>query len=179
MRRRIVTGRDATGRSVITREEDLVEVAYRHTPGFAQSLVWSTAAPACPEADGSGPLSQYVPGPGETVALTVTFPPDSVFADPGFDAESAVAENRRNSPGLADLFEADVPGMHTTPSVDYAVVLEGEVVLELDDGQSTKLVPGDLVVQNGTRHAWRVPGDKPATIFVVLIGHAGAPARIH
>jgi quercetin dioxygenase-like cupin family protein len=60
--------------------------------------------------------------------------------------------------------------MHTTPTVDYAVVLDGEILLDLDAGQTTLLLPGDVVVQNGTRHAWRNPGSTPATIFVVLIG---------
>jgi quercetin dioxygenase-like cupin family protein len=62
--------------------------------------------------------------------------------------------------------------MHTTPTVDYVVVLDGSVVLELDDGVTTTLSAGDVVIQNGTRHAWRVPSDRPATIFVVLMGKA-------
>lgn len=161
MTRRVVTARTATGRSVISHDEELPEVAYRHTPGFAHALVWTTGEPA-----------DFVPGPGQTVAMTVTFPPDGVFADPAFDPAAATAENRANTPGLADLFEADAPGMHTTPTLDYAVVLEGEVVLEVDDGVTTTLRPGDLVVQDAARHAWRVPGDRPATIFVVLMGQA-------
>ena len=52
--------------------------------------------------------------------------------------------------------------------------LEDTAVVRVDgtDGTSTTLHPGDLVIQNGTRHAWRVPSDKPATIFVVLMGQA-------
>jgi len=161
MIRRVVTARTATGRSVISQDEVLPDVPYRHTPGFAHTLVWTTGEPAT-----------FVPDPGETIAMTVTFPPDSVFADPGFDPEAAAAENRANNPGLAELFEADAPGMHTTPTIDYVVVLDGEVVLEVDDGVTTTLRPGDLVVQNATRHAWRVPSDRPATIFVVLMGQA-------
>ena len=172
MVRRVVTGLSSEGRSVISHDEMLAEVAYQHTPGFAQALVWATGDPLVPQDEPPrGPLASYVPGPGETVALTVTFPPDTVFADPGFDVAAAVAENLRNTPGLADLFEPDAPGMHTTPTVDYVVVLDGTLVLEVDDGVSTTLHPGDLVVQNATRHAWRVPSDAPATIFVVLMGH--------
>ncbi len=77
-------------------------------------------------------------------------------------------------PGLAELFEPDNPGMHTTPTVDYGVVLEGEIVLDLDAGETTLLRPGDVVVQNGTRHAWRNPGTRPATVFFVLIGTGDA-----
>ena len=147
---------------------------YRHTRGFADSVVWWLGVPPvpCPEAVAAPPAS-FVPGPGESVALTVTFPPDAVLAEPGFDAAAAAGENLALLPGLADCFEPDAPGMHTTPTVDYAVVLDGDLNLELDDGVVVALGPGDIVVQNATRHGWRNPGDRPVTIFVVLIGKAG------
>lgn len=168
MVRRVVATVSPSGKSVITHDGDLKNVIYQHTPGFAHALVWASGARVS-ERDGEQPAS-FSPAPGETVGLTVTFPPDSVFGSADFDPAAAVAENLQNTPGLAELFEADAPGMHTTPSVDYAVVLDGTVVLELDDGESVTLGVGDIVVQNGNRHAWRVPSDKPATIFVVLVG---------
>lgn len=73
-------------------------------------------------------------------------------------------------PGLAERFEPESPGMHTTDSVDYGILLEGEISLELDDGKTVALKAGDVVVQNGTRHAWRNPGTEPATLIFVLIG---------
>jgi hypothetical protein len=100
--------------------------------------------------------------------LVVTFPPDSVFSAPGFDPQAAAAENSAISPGLAELFEAD--GMHATPTVDYGIVLEGEVWLELDEGRAELLRKHDVVVQNGTRHAWRNKSNRPATLAFVLIG---------
>jgi quercetin dioxygenase-like cupin family protein len=60
--------------------------------------------------------------------------------------------------------------MHTTSTIDFEVVLEGEVWLELDDGKEVHLKPGDTVVQNGTRHAWRNHGTVPARLAVFLIG---------
>src|ERR671910_946500 len=62
-----------------------------------------------------------------------------------------------------------------TPTIDFEVVLTGEVVLELDDGAAVRLRPGDTVVQNGTRHRWSNPGDVPATLAVFICGahHAG------
>ena len=60
--------------------------------------------------------------------------------------------------------------MHTTATIDFEVVLEGEVWLELDDGEEVHLKPGDTVVQNGTRHAWRNHGSVPARLAVFLIG---------
>ena len=81
------------------------------------------------------------------------------------------------SPGLVELFEVDNPGMHTTPTVDYGVVLEGEVWLELDDGKTVHLKQHDVVVQNGTRHAWRNKGEKPVTMAFVLMGAQKAVGR--
>jgi uncharacterized cupin superfamily protein len=60
--------------------------------------------------------------------------------------------------------------MHRTDTTDFAVLLSGNVVVELDDGAEVLLSPGDVVVQNGTRHRWRVAGDVPATTAVFLIG---------
>jgi hypothetical protein len=172
MVRRVVTGTDSSGRSVISHDGELSVVDYEHTPGFSHAVVWTTGAPPSPQQDLPGEPASFVPGPGESVAMTVTFPPASVFMDPSFDPVASGLESLQKTPGLAELFEPDAPGMHTTPTVDYAVVLDGTLVLELDDGVSTTLHPGDLIIQNGTRHAWRVPSDKPATIFVVLMGQA-------
>ena len=60
--------------------------------------------------------------------------------------------------------------MHTTKSIDYAVLLEGEIWLELDDGVTTHLQPGDIVIQGAARHAWRNKGALPAKLLFVLIG---------
>jgi uncharacterized cupin superfamily protein len=76
------------------------------------------------------------------------------------------------------------PGMHTTATIDFEVVLEGTVVLELDAGAEVTLRPGDTVVQNGTRHRWKNPGDTVArfALFICGASHAGCrrasvPAR--
>ena len=58
--------------------------------------------------------------------------------------------------------------MHATGSVDYGVILSGKITLELDEGEVTELGPGDVFVQNGTRHAWRV--EEKCTMAVVLVG---------
>jgi hypothetical protein len=72
-------------------------------------------------------------------------------------------------PGLAEKFDLESPGMHTD-SVDYGVLIEGELHLERDDGATKKLAPRDVVIQNGTRHAWRNKIDKRATMLFVLVG---------
>jgi mannose-6-phosphate isomerase-like protein (cupin superfamily) len=100
--------------------------------------------------------------------LVVRFPPDSVMADPAFDPEAAGAEQAAELPGLVERFEAD--GFHTTPTVDFVIVLEGELVLELDDGVETTVRRGDIVIQKATRHAWHNRADVPAVIAGVLLG---------
>lgn len=102
--------------------------------------------------------------------MIVRFPPDAVMADPSFDPIAADAEQHQYLPGLAELFEREAPGMHTTDTVDYDIVLEGEIWLELDDGAEVHLRQGDVAIQCGTRHAWRNKGTSPATMAFILIG---------
>ncbi len=111
-----------------------------------------------------------VPGPGGTSLHFVTFPPASAFADPSFDGEAAQDEALIRLRGLADHFEKEDPAMHKTSTVDYSIVYDGEIWLELDDGETMHLQRGDVVVQNGTRHAWRNKGTKPVTMLFFLNG---------
>jgi len=71
--------------------------------------------------------------------------------------------------GLLPAMEPDSPGFHTTDRVDYPVLLDGELVLVLDDEERV-LVPGNCVVQRGTRHAWHNRSGRPALIMYVLLG---------
>ena len=73
-------------------------------------------------------------------------------------------------PGLGHAHEQDAHGMHTTDTVDYVIVVAGEVWLELDDGQEVLVKAGDCVIQNGTRHAWRNRADVPCVMAAVMIG---------
>ena len=84
--------------------------------------------------------------------------------------ESIGAELEAKLPGLAEHMEPDAPGMHTTDTVDFEYVISGRAVLELDDGATMEIGPGDTVVQNGTRHAWRNPFDEPCRMVVFLVG---------
>lgn len=177
--RRVVTGHDESGSSMVAQDGVAPRSdAFRHVPGMMSRLIWATEpAPALP-CDGTDPtlsVTSIVPPRAGTRFLVVTFPPDSVFAAPGFDPAAAAAENLAISPGLAELFEAD--GMHTTPTVDYGIVLDGEIWLELDNGRAELLRRHDVVVQNGTRHAWRNKSDRSATLAFVLIGAAKDAAR--
>jgi uncharacterized cupin superfamily protein len=75
---------------------------------------------------------------------------------------AAMAEAAATMEGI----QAD--GFHTTQTVDYVMVLEGEIALELDTGEVT-LGPGDCVVQRGTRHAWRNRSGAPVKMMAVML----------
>ncbi len=172
--RRIVTGHDTRGHSVFAQDGPAPrDTHFQHVPGFRTCLLWGTepggSVPAQPQ-DPTSETSSWVPAPGGTRCMVITFPPDSVMMAPDFDAAAAGMEYLHKLPGLAECFEADSPGMHTTASVDYGVLLSGELHLELDAGATRKLEPHDVVVQNGTRHAWRNRSTAPATIMFVLVG---------
>jgi mannose-6-phosphate isomerase-like protein (cupin superfamily) len=159
-------------KSVVQSDEQMEAYQFRSVPDYEHTLVWLN--PTTPDLREDQRFDRYpesvVPGPGGTSLHFVTFPPGSVFADPSFDGEGAGREALIRLKGLADHFEREDPAMHRTNTVDYAVVYEGEIWLELDDAKTVHLKRGDVVVQNGTRHAWRNKGTKPATMLFFLNG---------
>jgi hypothetical protein len=171
--RRVVVGNVDGASAVLSDEPAPRSHDFAHMPGFSQTLVWRTAPNPSRSFDGADPTlaaPSLVPPASGTSLIVVTIPPDTIFADPGFDPAGAAAEALEHSPGIAETMEPDNPGMHTTPTVDYDIVLDGEVWLELSDGREVRLAAGDVVVQHGTRHAWRNRSDRPATIAAILIG---------
>ncbi|AEI83036.1 hypothetical protein CNE_BB2p02290 (plasmid) [Cupriavidus necator N-1] len=93
-----------------------------------------------------------------------------VAAEPAADIENAREEWEREIPGLLELMDPDVPGMHATTSIDFVVVLSGAITLELDSGVATVLHAGDTLVQNGVRHRWMNHGTERAWIAAVVLG---------
>ena len=169
--RRLVT-RNVNGKSEVQSDEHVQAYEFKTVPGYEHTLIWLNAA--TPDLRNEQRFDRYpdsvVPGPGGTSLHFVTFPPDSIFADPSFNGAAARDEALIRLRGLADHFEKEDPGMHKTNTVDYAVVYDGEIWLELDDSETLHLTRGDVVVQNGTRHAWRNRGAKPVTMLFFLNG---------
>jgi len=169
--RRVVT-ENVNGKSVIQSDTALQTYEFSSVPGYEHALVWVN--PETPDLSKEQRLDHYpdsvVPGPGGTSLHFVTFPPDSVYAEPSFDGAAARDEALNRLRGLADHFEKEDPGMHKTNTVDYAVVYDGEIWLELDNAETVHLKRGDVVVQNGTRHAWRNKGTRPVTMLFFLNG---------
>ena len=154
--RKVVTGHDAKGRAVIVRDE---QVNGTPIPGLGElAFLWNADEPATyPDAGDNPAASGIFPPVGGIRFVIATYSPefDVVAPEP--------------LPGM-HLKDGDQPGMHRTDSTDFGVVLSGNVAIELDDGVEVLLSPGDVVVQNGTRHRWRVVGGVPAIVAAFIIG---------
>src|SRR5215510_5943797 len=145
--RRVVTGQDARGKAVFVSDELVDPITLSHSPGRAFHRLWgSDATPSLPATGTLMPQSRYFPPPGGFRFGFFTLPPDSAAMP--IDAAAARKEVTEKLPGLAEVMEPDHPGMHTTDTVDFGVLLTGEVWLELDDGAEVHLKAGDTFVQN-------------------------------
>jgi mannose-6-phosphate isomerase-like protein (cupin superfamily) len=169
--RRVVTGQVNGGTSVFVSDELVDPVTVQLLPGAEFHRLWGADDTPKLPTDGS-PTSQqqYFPPPNGFRWGFFTLPPATEAVLGEIDFAAAMAELEEQLPGMAGHMEPDAPGMHTTDTVDFEVVLSGEVVLELDDGAEVTLKQGDTVVQNGTRHAWHNRGDVPVVIAVGIIG---------
>ncbi len=171
--RRVVTGHRG-GRSVVLSDQRREPYKFKTVAGFEHTYMWATDGSL--ESDPNRierelPKSALPPANGSLLHI-VTFPP-AAAASSESDASQVAQEFLARLPGLADTFEHDGSQMHVTQTVDYAILLDGELWLELDDGATVHLVAGDVVVQQATRHGWRNKGARPATIAFVMLG-AGA-----
>lgn len=170
--RRVVTGHDAAGKAVFVSDEQVAPIIPSLLPGNEFHRLWGgDEAPHFPD-DGSRPDDRaYFPPVGGFRFGLFTIPPDGGAGAPAdLDMMAALAEFDELLPGLAGHMEVDNPGMHTTATIDFEVVLSGHVRLELDDGATVELGPGDTVVQNGTRHRWSNTGTAPAVLAVFICG---------
>ena len=174
--RRVVTGHDAQGRAVVAMDGLAANVLHRPSrPGVALTDLWATSGTPAARAD-SDPVDRPVvlhPPPGGTVFRVVQFDPE----DPGAlaHADGATAFAAMGAAG-AVVAGARHPYMHRTDTIDYAVVLQGSITMLLDD-EDVELSAGDVVIQNGTSHAWANRGRAPCLMAFVLIDTAGGPPR--
>ena len=169
--RRVVTGHDRNGKAVFASDQQVDPVTPALWPGYEFNGLWGAdQAPTYPD-DGS-PTAQpsYFPPVGGYRFALFSVPPGTRSVPDDLDLEAALAEMEDKLPGLLAYLEPDNPGMHTTDTIDFEVVLSGEVILELDNGVEKVLRPGDTVVQNGTRHRWRNRGTEPAVLAVFITG---------
>ena len=155
----MVTGHSPDGKAIVASDEVLAPLPMGINGG-AMYFLWGRDDPAQYPDDGSHPaIKDAFPPVGGCRASMITIAPGGTEE---FNAMVATA--------LAEFAEPGEPGMHRTASLDFDIVLSGEVVLELDDGEEVTLTAGDVVVQNGTRHRWHNRGDAPAVYASVVLG---------
>ncbi|MCU6498995.1 cupin domain-containing protein [Rugamonas sp. A1-17] len=173
---RVVTGHDAAGKAIVSSEGALPTVVELSAiPGTVFHEVWNTTATPAPLGSGAdpttGPLVLPPPSHGTRIRF-VDIPPDTAeflahgaarmhdaFGEVGDAAASTV---KASSPH---------PLMHRTESIDYGIVIEGELTLVLDDSE-VRLRPGSVVIQRGTNHAWANRSQRPCRMLFVLVGGA-------
>jgi hypothetical protein len=175
--RRALTGRDEAGKSVFKSFRVTPKVvAIDANPGLTFYELYTTEG--VPRLTGLEPDpmltgTKAFPGPGGTMFRLISYPParpEGGTPPPGVTFESGLREMSEKIPGMGDHFERDAPGMHTSDTIDYGIVIRGEMTLELDDGQKVHLRQGDCVVQNGTRHRWRNPLPEPCLMAFISVG---------
>jgi quercetin dioxygenase-like cupin family protein len=138
--RRVVTGHDRNGRAVV-QIDDIPDRAVSMRSGHSGAVIWTTEGfPVDNSGDGDASMR-----------------PVATSEDNG-----SVFRVVRYEPGVA-------PRMHRTHSIDYAVVISGEIDMQLD-GSEVRLQAGDVLVQRGTVHNWVNRGTEPCLIAFALIG---------
>ena len=170
--RRIVTGVDAGGKAVVAGDERVEAVTVDLVPGGGFWRMWGADAPVPVPNAGEPPAAHdyFPPAGGYRFGYFRVGPASERQLPEDLDLGAAMAQFEERLPGMPATLDLSNPGMHTTATVDFVVVLSGEIWLELDDGVETHLTAGDCVVQNGTAHAWRNHGTEPAVMVVALVG---------
>ena len=175
--KRALTGRDAAGKSVFKSFDVTSKVVeIDSNPGLTFYELYRTeGVPQLTGLEADPMLNGTIgfPGPGGTMFRLISYPPkrpEGYKPPAGVTFESALKEMSDKVPGMGDVFDRSAPGMHTSDTIDYGVVVRGEMMLELDDGQKVHLRQGDCIVQNGTRHRWRNPLPEPCLMAFISVG---------
>ncbi len=138
--RRVVTGHDKEGRAVATIDE-VSQNLRSARPGATACVVWTSQGFPV---DNTGGVDEGLRETGTTLDNGTVF-------------------------RILELQPDNIPRVHRTDSLDYAVIMSGEIDMELETGDITHLKAGDVVVQRGTVHNWINRGPEPCVIAFVLI----------
>jgi len=144
---RVVTGHDENGRSIF-KSEDFSPTRTIPSGDASFLLIWATA----------------------------TVPADNNDETDGRERDAGLTLKGGSVIRVVDMLPGGESPFHRSNSIDYGIVIEGEVELELDDGAKKSIGPGGVIVQRGTNHLWRNTTDKACRIAFVLIE---APAYLH
>ena len=176
---RVVTGHDANGRAIVTEDGPLPTVVpLSAIPGTVFHEVWATLqTPALISNDADptrGPLSLPPPTNGTRIRF-VDIPPDTEeFLQTGAAKMGAAFSEIGDQGASTVTAKSPHPLMHRTESVDYGIVIAGELTLVLDDSEVT-LKPGTVVIQRGTNHAWANRSGAMCRMLFILVDGTYAP----
>jgi len=173
--RRVVTGHHPDGRSMVMIDDNgpnMTEITA--WPGLWVTELWTSEEMPIDnhgQKDRGARKMRHDPGPNGTIFRIVEIPPES--PDAPIDTKAAFEQlGSENKPKPAD--SAKHHSMHKTNSVDYLVVLSGEMTMLMEDGE-TVLRQGDCIVQRGTNHAWVNKSGRPCVLAAVLVDAVPAP----
>jgi mannose-6-phosphate isomerase-like protein (cupin superfamily) len=171
--RRVVTGHDASGKAAVLIDGAAPNAKLRKATGLTSTLLWVTDGSPVDNsgrADSAEREIGVAPPPCGSIFRVVDFPPAALV---GAVDNAAMLREMGIAGGHADPRHAT---MHRTKSIDYAVVISGEIHMLLDDSE-VHLKAGDVLVQRGTNHAWVNRGKENCRIAFVLIDAAELPLR--
>jgi hypothetical protein len=171
--RRIVTGHDAKGRSVILSDASSQHVmTLQGIPTFGVTEIWQTDSTPADNRAAKDPCkvpAQLAPPKRGSRIRVVEFPPDKRWIKSADRDKAFASLGSSGAKALAhDASASRHPMMHRTQTIDYAIVLSGEIWALMDIGE-TKMKAGDILIQRGTNHAWSNRSNKPCQVAFVLI----------
>jgi mannose-6-phosphate isomerase-like protein (cupin superfamily) len=167
--RRVVTGHSADRKAVVTHDGPAPNVKYRQASGIYSTLLWMTDESPADNArqdDAADREWGTAPPPSGTIFRIVDFPPPAEI--PKSVSSEAVLKEMGITEHPPAHAAARSPFMHRTKSIDYVIVLDGEIDMLLDDSE-VHLGAGDVLIQRGTNHAWVNRGTRRCRIAFVLI----------
>ena len=168
--RRVVTGKDSTGKAIPLIDSVATNVHARADTGVTNTLLWvtdTTPADLSATADAGARKIGIAPPPNGTILRIIEFAAEKdITAD--YETRLRLMRGLNLAPEGPWREHPRDPGMHRTRTIDYAIVLSGEIDMLLDDSD-LHLKAGDVVVQRGTNHAWVNRGDQPCRIAFILI----------
>lgn len=168
--RRIVSGHDAQGKSIFIMDGDVQPPSgRRNSAGTSVVEIWQTDSTPADNTGNTDPTDhpfRLPPPVNGSVFRVVEYPPDKErFAALKAQEWSEDAKNQGYTRQTGNTRHA---GFHKTNTIDYAIVLEGEIYALMDEGEKL-MKTGDVLIQRGTNHAWSNRSDKPARVAFVLI----------
>jgi mannose-6-phosphate isomerase-like protein (cupin superfamily) len=166
----VVTGKDSTGKAIAILDGPAPSVHQRPEGGLAITNLWltdSTPADLSSPEDTSTRKMGIPPPPSGTIFRVVEFAPESeITAD--YDTHLKMIQGIGLAPEGPSRERPRDPAVHRTKTIDYAVILSGEIDMLLDDSE-VHMKAGDVLVQRGTNHAWVNRSNAPCRVAFILV----------